>query len=44
MSKGIKDIAVSYANDDYNAAIAAVFSKAFTSMGGKITGNEAHEP
>jgi branched-chain amino acid transport system substrate-binding protein len=44
MSKGLKEIAVSYANDDYNAAIAGVFTKAFTSMGGKITGNEAHEP
>jgi branched-chain amino acid transport system substrate-binding protein len=44
LAKGIKDIAVSYANDDYNAAIAAVFTKAFTDLGGKITANEAHEP
>jgi branched-chain amino acid transport system substrate-binding protein len=44
MSKGIKDIAVSYANDDYNAGIAEVFAKSFAAMGGKITSNEAHEP
>ena len=44
MSKGIKDIAVSYANDDYNAGIAEVFAKSFAAMGGNITSNEAHEP
>jgi branched-chain amino acid transport system substrate-binding protein len=44
LAKGIKDIAVSYANDDYNAAIAGVFVKAFTANGGKVTANEAHEP
>ena len=44
MSKGIKDIAVSYANDDYNAGIAEVFAKSFAAMGGNITANEAHEP
>ena len=44
LAKGLKDIAVSYANDDYNAAIAEVFTKAYTSAGGTITANEAHEP
>ena len=44
LAKGIKDIAISYANDDYNAAIAAVFAKSFTDLGGKVTANEAHEP
>ncbi len=44
LAKGIKDIAVSYANDDYNAAIAGVFTKEYTAKGGKITANEAHEP
>jgi len=44
IAKGMKDIAVSYANDDYNAAIAAVFAKSFTDLGGKVTANEAHEP
>lgn len=44
LAKGIKDIAISYANDDYNAAIAAVFAKEYTAKGGKVTANEAHEP
>ncbi|MCP4185334.1 MAG: ABC transporter substrate-binding protein [Hyphomicrobiales bacterium] len=44
LAKGIKDIAVSYANDDYNAAIAGVFAKSFADKGGKVTANEAHEP
>ena len=41
---GITEIAVSYANDDYNAAIAAVFAEAFVAAGGTVTANEAHEP
>jgi len=44
LGKGIKEIAVSYANDDYNAAIAKVFSDSFAAKGGKVTANEAHEP
>ena len=44
MANGYTDIAVSYANDDYNAAIAAVFVEAFEGMGGTVTANEAHEP
>ncbi len=44
IANGIKDIAVSYANDDYNAAIAEVFVQAYEGMGGTITANEAHEP
>lgn len=44
LANGIKDIAISYANDDYNAAIAAVFAKEYAAKGGKITANEAHEP
>ena len=44
IEKGIEDIAVSYANDDYNAAIAAVFVEAYTAAGGNVTANEAHEP
>jgi branched-chain amino acid transport system substrate-binding protein len=44
LAKGIKDMAVSYANDDYNAAIAAVFAEAYVARGGKVTANEAHEP
>ena len=33
ISKGIMDIAVSYANDDYNAGIAEVFVKSYIKMG-----------
>jgi len=44
IASGISDIAVSYAQDDYNAALAAVFAEAFASMGGTVTANEAHEP
>ena len=44
MANGMTDLAVSYANDDYNAAIAEVFVQAFEGMGGTITANEAHEP
>ena len=44
MANGISDIAVSYANDDYNAAISEVFVQAYEGMGGTITANEAHEP
>jgi len=44
LANGFKDIAISYANDDYNAAIAAVFAKEYIAKGGKVTANEAHEP
>ena len=41
---GLKKVAVSYSNDDYNAGIANVFVAEFKKMGGEITGNQAHEP
>ena len=41
---GLKTVAMTYANDDYNAGIAAVFEKEFKAMGGEVTGNQAHEP
>lgn len=44
IANGYTDIAVSYANDDYNAAIAEVFVQAYEAMGGTVTANEAHEP
>ncbi|PUB16262.1 ABC transporter substrate-binding protein [Yoonia sediminilitoris] len=44
IEQGITELAVSYANDDYNAAIAGVFAEAFTAAGGTVTANEAHEP
>jgi len=44
LANGFDEIAVSYANDDYNAAIAEVFVQAYTDLGGTVTANEAHEP
>ena len=44
LAKGIKEVAISYANDDYNAAIASVYAKSFAEKGGKVVANEAHEP
>ncbi|MCF2903982.1 ABC transporter substrate-binding protein [Octadecabacter sp. CECT 8868] len=44
MANGYTEMAVSYANDDYNAAIAEVFAQAYEGMGGTVTANEAHEP
>ena len=41
---GIKKVAMTYSNDDYNAGIAAVFEREFKNMGGTITANQAHEP
>jgi branched-chain amino acid transport system substrate-binding protein len=41
---GLKKVAMTYANDDYNAGIAAVFEREFKAMGGEITANQAHEP
>jgi len=42
--EGIKKVAVTYSNDDYNAGIANVFVSEFKKMGGEVTGNQAHEP
>ncbi|MGI9334025.1 MAG: ABC transporter substrate-binding protein [Gammaproteobacteria bacterium] len=44
MEKGYKKVAMTYANDDYNAGIAAVFEQEFKAMGGEITANQVHEP
>jgi branched-chain amino acid transport system substrate-binding protein len=41
---GLRKVAMSYSNDDYNAGIANVFEREFTKMGGTITANQAHEP
>lgn len=42
--EGIQKIAVTYANDDYNAGIAKVFVDEFAAMGGEITATQVHEP
>jgi len=41
---GLKKVAVTYSNDDYNAGIATVFVAEYTKMGGEVTGNQGHEP
>ena len=41
---GYSRIAVTYANDDYNAGLAGVFEAGFKELGGTITGSQLHEP
>lgn len=41
---GIRDIAVSHANDAYNTGVAEVFSTAFKVLGGRVTVNQIHQP
>ena len=41
---GYRKLAVTYANDDYNAGIAEVFVANFEGLGGKVTANQVHEP
>ena len=41
---GYRELAVTYANDDYNAGLARVFEAAFQELGGVITGSQMHEP
>jgi len=43
-NSGITKVAMTYANDDYNAGLAAVFAREFAAMGGTVTANQAHEP
>jgi branched-chain amino acid transport system substrate-binding protein len=42
--QGFKKVAVTYANDDYNAGIAKVFEEVFKELGGEITATQVHEP
>jgi branched-chain amino acid transport system substrate-binding protein len=44
INAGYTRVAMTYANDDYNAGIAAVFEQAFADMGGTITASAMHEP
>ena len=41
---GYESLAVTYANDDYNAGLAGVFEASFKEFGGTITASQAHEP
>ena len=42
--KGYRKMAMTFANDDYNAGLAGVFEKSFKELGGEITANQMHEP
>lgn len=42
--EGFTRVAITYANDDYNAGLAKVFEKEFKALGGTITGSQLHEP
>lgn len=44
LGEGVKKVAVTYANDDYNIGISKVFTKAFKDHGGTITASQMHEP
>ena len=44
IDSGYKKMAVTYANDDYNAGIAEVFIKTYKKLGGTITAEQRHEP
>ena len=41
---GYRALAVTYANDDYNAGLAGVFEAAFKELGGTIVASQVHEP
>ncbi len=43
-SMGYSKLAVTYANDDYNAGLGQVFIEAFKAAGGTITAEQVHEP
>ncbi len=44
LDTGYKKIAVSFANDDYNAGVAEVFARVYAELGGVITAKQMHEP
>lgn len=44
IDSGFKKLAVTYANDDYNAGIAEIFVANYQKMGGTLAGNQMHEP
>ncbi len=43
LSKGIKDVAVTYVNNDYGKGLADVFVATYTAGGGTVSSNVAHE-
>lgn len=44
IAAGLSNVAVTYANDDYNSGLAGVFEAAFVELGGEITASQMHEP
>ena len=42
--KGYRKMAMTFANDDYNAGLAGVFEASYKALGGEITANQMHEP
>jgi branched-chain amino acid transport system substrate-binding protein len=42
-SKGVKDVALTYVNNDYGKGLADVFVEQFTKNGGTVSANVAHE-
>lgn len=44
LDRGIKDVALTYVNNDYGVGVAENFRKAYTAKGGKITADQVHEP
>lgn len=43
MSKGIKEVAISYVNNDYGKGFAEALQAAYEKVGGSVAANEAHE-
>ena len=43
LSKGIKNIAVTYVDNDYGKGLSGALAKEFTASGGKVAANLAHE-
>jgi branched-chain amino acid transport system substrate-binding protein len=44
MDRGLTRLALTYANDDYNAGLAAAFEESFKELGGEISAKQMHEP
>jgi branched-chain amino acid transport system substrate-binding protein len=44
MDRGLRKLALTYANDDYNAGLATAFEASYRELGGEITANQMHEP
>jgi len=44
LDRGYRKVAMTYANDDYNAGLAEVFRESFVAQGGTIVADQSHEP